>query len=63
MIKPLLFTLGLALLGANAVAATPVAPVNDTAQPHATTLTAISKHAMVVSNIDEDRVMAERLKG
>jgi hypothetical protein len=62
MIKPLFFTLGLALLGANAFAATPAAPAN-TAQPQSATLTAMSKHATVVSNIDEDRVMAERLKG
>jgi hypothetical protein len=62
MIKPMLFTLGLALLGANAFAATSAAPAN-TVQPQSATLTAMSKHATVVSNIDEDRVMAERLKG
>ena len=62
MIKPLLFTLGLALLGANAFAATSAVPAN-TVQPQSATLTAMSKHATVVSNIDEDRVMAERLKG
>jgi len=62
MIKPLLFTLGLALLGANAFAATPPTPANAV-QPQSATLVAIGKHATVVSNIDEDRVMAERLKG
>jgi hypothetical protein len=62
MIKPLLFTFGLALLGANALAAAPGAPANAI-QTQAATLTAIDTHAILVSNIDEDRVMAERLKG
>ncbi|MGI4838178.1 MAG: hypothetical protein ACRYF9_11220 [Janthinobacterium lividum] len=62
MIKSLLFTFGLALLGANALAAAPSAPANAI-QAQAANLTAIDKHGILVSNIDEDRVMAERLKG
>jgi hypothetical protein len=62
MIKPLLFTLGLALLGTDALAAIHVTPA-QAAQPRSAAFSAAAMHATTVATIDEDRVMAERLMG
>ena len=62
MIKPLLFTLGLALLAGNAFAVTAQAPA-CTVQSTPTALNATARDAMTLATIDEDRAMAELLKG
>jgi hypothetical protein len=62
MIKPLLVTLGLTLLGANAVASTVAAPA-DTAKAQPAAGAAPARQSNIVASIDEDRIMAERSKG
>lgn len=62
MIKPLLFGLGLSLLAANTVAVAATTPAH-TLRTTPVSLTAVAKHATVVATIDEDRAMAELLKG
>jgi hypothetical protein len=62
MIKPLLFGLGLSLLAANTFAVTATVPA-PALQTTPVSLAAVAKDAMLVATIDEDRAMAELLKG
>ena len=62
MIKPLLFSLGLSLLAANTVAVAATVPAH-TLQTTPVSLATVAKYATVVATIDEDRAMAELLKG
>jgi hypothetical protein len=62
MIKPLLFGLGLLLLDANTFAVAATVPA-DTLQTMPVSFAAAAKDAVLVATIDEDRAMAELLKG
>lgn len=62
MIKPMLFTLGLALLAGNAFAVTADLPAKS-AQTTPVALNVIARDALILATIDEDRAMAELLKG
>jgi Cu/Ag efflux protein CusF len=62
MIKPLLFTFAVALLAGNAFVTTAAAP-GDTIQTTPSSFEAAAHKATTVATIDEDRAMAELLKG
>lgn len=61
MIKPILLTLGLAVMGANAFAATSTVQIQDAPAPVAAGFT--SSHAVdnTLAGIKDDASMAERL--
>jgi hypothetical protein len=62
MIKPLLFGLGLSLLAANTFAVDAAVPAHSL-QTTPLSLAAVANDAMLVATINEDRAMAELLKG
>jgi hypothetical protein len=62
MIKPVLFGLGLSLLAANTFAVAGTVPAHSL-QTLPVSFAAAATDAVLVATIDEDRAMAELLKG